>query len=234
MQGYAILAAVISALWMSVQPASSQDFERRLNTVTVKALGPDKGELHINPIVLRPQDFQRPGYSELELVFVPVALIEDRLEPLLGEENRDYLRLVTEIPERPEGVSFKDSARDYFTQSVILPRGYYVLSEVTFRRPSSGGQPDIQAVSHCLADNSILLRIKGGDVIYMGRPEFDYPSYARLADPSFSPAQRMLDQIDRLRGWRDTATDLEKFEVQAAEFERTTAFCSPEATAPIM
>jgi hypothetical protein len=144
------------------------------------------------------------------------------------------LRLITEIPARAEGVSFEDTARDYFTQSVILPRGYYVLSEVTFRAPALGDQSAAQTVSHCLADNSILLRIKGGDVIYMGRPEFDYPSYARLADPAFSPAQRMLSQIDRLRGWRDTASDLEKFEVAPAEFERTTAFCSPQATTPVM
>lgn len=234
MRSPAIQAALIAALLAAFQPAGAQDQERRLNTVTVKALGPDKGELHINPIILRPQNFQRPGYSELELVFVPVALIEDRLEPVLGEENRDYLRLITKIPARPEGVPFKDTARDYFTQSVILPRGHYVLSEVTFRRRAPGGQPDIQAVSHCLADKSILLRIKGGDVIYMGRPEFDYPSYDRLADPSFSPAERMLSQIDRLRGWRDTATDLERFEVAPAKFERTTAFCSPQATTPVM
>lgn len=234
MLGHVMLAVLMATILVCFQPARSQDLERRLNTVTVKAIGPDKGELHINPIILRPQEFQRPGYSELELVFVPVALIEDRLEPLLGEENRDYLRLITKIPARPEGVPFKDTARDYFTQSVILPRGYYVLSEVTFRAPALGGQPAAQTVSHCLADNSILLRIKGGDVIYMGRPEFDYPSYDRLADPAFSPAQRMLSQIDRLRGWRDTATDLEKFEVAPAEFERTTAFCSPQATTPVM
>ena len=234
MRASLILAVIFAALLAAFQIADAQERERRLNTVTVTALGPDKGELHINPIVLRPQDFQRPGYSELELVFVPVALIEDRLEPMLGEENRDYLRLITEIPARAEGVDFKDSARDYFTQSVILPRGYYVLSEVTFRRPASGAQPDTRTVSHCLADQSILLHIKGGDVIYMGRPEFNYPSYARLADPSFSPAQRMLSQIDRLRGWRDTATDLERFEVSAAKFKRTTAFCSPQATTPVM
>lgn len=234
MWGHAIVATFMAVFITAIQPASSQDLERRLNTVTVKALGPDKGELHINPIVFRPQDYQRPGFSELELVFVPVALIEDRLEPVLGEENRDYLRLITDIPPRPEGVPFKDTARDYFTQSVILPRGYYVLSEVTFRGASAGAQLDAQTISHCLADESILIHIKGGDVIYMGRPEFDYPSYARLSDPSFNPAERMLTQIERLRGWRDTATALSKFEVAPARFERTTAFCSPQATTPVM
>lgn len=218
-----------------ILPATAQtDQERRLNTVTITSLPPDKGELHINPIIRRPQDFARPGFSEMELVFVPVALIEDRLEPMLGEENRDYLKLITQLPDRPEGLPFEDNAKAYQTQSVILPKGYYVLSEVTFRQKArGGGAPDLQTVSHCLADDSFMLHVRGGDVMFMGRLEFDYPTSERVADPRFNPAAGVLASFDRLRGWRWTTKDLIRFDVIPTKFERTTAFCSPQAESPV-
>ncbi|MEM7329532.1 MAG: hypothetical protein AAF437_12385 [Pseudomonadota bacterium] len=227
------LMACLAFAWLFPAMADEiEDRERRLKTVTVTALPPDKGELHINPIIRRAQDFLRPGYSEMELVFVPVALIEDRLEPLLGEENREYLRLVTDLPERPEGIPFEDTAKEYFTQSVILPRGYYVLSEITFRQRAAAGVPDLQAVSHCLADESFMLHVKGGDVMYMGRPEFEYPSAARVADPDFNPAAELLAHLDWIDGWRWTTKDLTPFQVIPTSFQRTTAFCSPQAVLP--
>lgn len=230
----ALLAIIIMTVLGAAHADDTYEPERRLNKVTVKTLPPDKGELHINPIIRRPADFQRPGFSEMELVFVPVGLIENQLEPLLGEENRDYLRLVTKLPNRPDGVAFEDTPKDYFTQSVILPRGYYVLSEVTFRQKSVHGGPDLQTVSHCLSENSFLVFVKGGDVMFMGRPEFDYPSRPRLEDPSFSPAGEILDDLSKLRGWRWTTKDLVKFEVTPATFQRSTAFCSPSAISPGM
>lgn len=226
---YGLVAAIAAGLFGSIATAEPQDRERRLNTVVVKTLPPDKGELHINPIIRRAQDFQRPGFSEMELVFVPVALIEGRLEPLLGEENRDYLRLVTELPKRAQGQPFEDTAKDYFTESVILPRGLYVLSEVKFRQPSIEDEPDLQTVSYCLAEESFLIRVKGGDVMFMGRPEFDYPSHARIAEPEFNPARTVLDNLAGLKGWRWTTKDLVRFDVVSATFDRTPAFCSPQA-----
>lgn len=229
---YALLASLFVASALTVLADQVEESERRLNTITVKALPPDKGELHINPIIRRAQDFSRPGYSEMELVFVPVGLIEDRLEPLLGEENRDYLRLVTHLPKRPEGVAFEDSEKDYLTQSVILPRGYYVLSEVTFRQSDSIATPDLQTVSHCLAEASFLLHVKGGDVMFMGRPEFAYPSKEQLAKPDFNPAENLLANLVRMNGWRWTTKDLTAFEVVPTRFERSTAFCDPQAVSP--
>ena len=212
---------------------AQDDRERRLNTVTVTSLPPDKGELHINPIIRRPQDFARPGFSEMELVFVPVALIEDDLVPLLGEENQDYLKLITQMPERPEGIAFEDNERTYKTQSVILPRGYYVLSEVSFRQKAQlAGAPDLQMVSHCLAEDSFMLHVKGGDVMFMGHLEFDYPTQTRLADPEFNPAAGVLESFDRLRGWRWTTKDLVRFDVIPTTFKRTNAFCNPQASTP--
>ncbi|MEO1552921.1 MAG: hypothetical protein AAFR82_03230 [Pseudomonadota bacterium] len=229
---YALLAGLIMASALTVFADQVEESERRLNTITVKALPPDKGELHINPIIRRAQDFARPGYSEMELVFVPIGLIEDRLEPLLGEENRDYLRIVTNLPKRPEGVAFEDSEKDYLTQSVILPRGYYVLSEVTFRETDSIGTPDLQTVSHCLAESSFLFHVKGGDVMFMGRPEFAYPSKERLAKPDFNPAENLLANLVRINGWRWTTKDLTAFEIAPTRFERSTAFCDPQAVSP--
>lgn len=228
------LSAVLTFAWASHVQAEPAERERRLNTITVTALPPDKGALHINPIIRRPQDFQRPGFSEMELVFVPVAIIEGALEPLLGEENRDYLRLVTELPDRPEGIPFEDTAKDYFTQAVILPRGYYVLSEVTFRQSSAYGSPDLQTLSHCLADQSFLLHVKGRDVMFLGRPEFEYPTPERLADPSFTPAGDLVENLDSVNIWRWTTTDLITLDVQPTTFERTDAFCSPQAVTPSM
>ncbi|MEL7541347.1 MAG: hypothetical protein AAGJ51_10620 [Pseudomonadota bacterium] len=231
---YALLAGLFVASALTVFADQVDDSERRLNTITVKALPPDKGELHINPIIRRAQDFARPGYNEMELVFVPVGLIEDRLEPLLGEENRDYLRLITALPKRPEGVLFEDTEKDYLTQSVILPRGYYVLSEVTFRQNDATGVPDLQTVSHCLAESSFLLHVKGGDVMFMGRPEFAYPGKAQLAKPEFNPAENLLANLSRINGWRWTTKDLTAFEVMPTQFERSAAFCSPQAVSPGM
>ena len=231
-----IKIGVIAALalsWIAIAQAEEPvERERRLRTITVTALPPDKGALHINPIIRRPQDFQRPGFSEMELVFVPVALLDGGLTPLLGEENRDYLRLITELPERPEGVPFEDTAKEYFTQTVILPRGYYVLSEVTFRQKSNDGSPDLQTVSHCLADQSFLLHVKGRDVMYLGRPEFEYPTPERLADPSFTPAQSLVENLDYISIWRWTMTDLVSLDVEPTQFERSDAFCSPQAVTP--
>ena len=229
---YGLLAVIAAGVIGSLQQAAPQDRERRLNPVIVKTLPPDKGELHINPIIRRPQEFQRPGFTEMELVFVPVALIEDHLEPLLGEENRDYLRLVTQLPKRADGVAFDDTPKDYFTKSVILPRGLYVLSEVKFRQSATGDEPDMQTVSYCLADESFLVRVKGGDVMFMGRPEFQYPSRARIADPKFSPARNVLDNLVALKGWRWTTKDLVEFDVVPTNFDRTPAFCSPQAATP--
>ncbi|MEM9179054.1 MAG: hypothetical protein AAGA89_05055 [Pseudomonadota bacterium] len=231
MKKYVLLAALVFC-WASHAQAEPTERERRLNTITVTALPPDKGALHINPIIRRPQGFQRPGYSEMELVFVPVAIIEGALEPLLGEENRDYLRLVTELPDRPEGIPFEDTAKEYFTQTVILPRGYYVLSEVTFRQSSANGSPDLQTVSHCLADESFLLHVKGRDVMFLGRPEFEYPTPKRLADPSFTPVGDLVQNLASMNIWRWTTTDLVTLEVQPTTFGRTDAFCSPEAVTP--
>lgn len=229
---YAFLASLAATVFLPTQADESVDHERRLNTITVKALPPDKGELHINPIIRRPQDFQRPGYSEMELVFVPVALISDSLQPLLGEQNRDYLKLITTLPKRPEGIPFEDTAKEYFTQSVILPRGYYVLSEVTFRQSAANGVPDLQAVSHCLADKSFMLHVKGGDVMYMGRPEFEYPGRDRVSEPEFNPAAKIMADLNAIDGWRWTTTDLTPFKVAPVSFERTTAFCNPQAVSP--
>lgn len=216
------------------QPSFAKDHsERRLNTVTVTTLPPDKGELHINPVIRRPQDFQRPGFNELELVFVPVALIEDRLEPLLDEDYRGQLRLTTKLPTRTQGETFMDSPRDYLTQSVILPRGYYVLSEISFRQHSQiAGTPDLRTSSHCLADESFMLHVKGGDVMFMGLLDVNYPTIDRAADRSFNPAQTILDDLETLKGWRWTTKDLERFEVQAVAFERSPAFCNPESITP--
>lgn len=224
---------LISALLFAPPAMADVDTERRLNTVTITSLPPDKGELHINPIIRRPQEFARPGFSEMELVFVPVALIEDRLVPLLGEENQDYLKLITQLPERPEGIEFEDSARSYKTQSVILPRGYYVLSEVSFRQSAKGPDaPALQTVSHCLSEDSFMLHVKGGDVMFMGLLDFDYPTVERLEDPAFNPAGRVLESFDAVRGWRWTTKDLVRFEVIPTTFERTTAFCNPQASTP--
>ena len=216
---------------LTAMPANPQeDRERRLHTVTITTLPPDKGELHINPIIRRPQDFQRPGFSELELTFVPVALIGDALDPMLGEENRDYLKLVTQLPERAEGVAFEDTEKSYLTQSVILPRGHYVLSEVTYRQPApSAEMPDLRTVSHCLASDSFILHVKGGDVMFMGRLEFEYPTRDRLEDPDFNPAQMVLDDLDALSGWRWTTKDLLHFNVSRTTFESSPEFCSPDS-----
>lgn len=212
--------------------SAQEDRERRLHTVTITTLPPDKGELHINPIIRRPQDFERPGFSEMELTFVPVALIGDALDPMLGEENRDYLKLITRLPDRPEGQPFEDTEKSYLTQSVILPRGHYVLSEVTYRQTGRNTEmPDLRTVSHCLANQSFLLHVKGGDVMFMGRLEFEYPTVARLEDPDFNPAQMVLDDLDALKGWRWTTKDLLHFEVAPTSFERSAEFCSPDAVA---
>lgn len=227
-----MIAALAISLMASAHADGPYDTERRLNTVTVTTLPPDKGALHINPVIRRPQDFQRPGFSEMELVFVPVALLESGLKPMLGEENRDYLRLITELPERLEGIPFEDTPKSYFTQTVILPRGYYVLSEVTFRQTSAIGGPDIRTVSHCQSDQSFLLHVKGRDVMFMGRPEIEYPTEDRLAEPSFNPAAKLVDHIDDIRGWRWTTTDLTELTLAPAQFERTEAFCSPQAISP--
>lgn len=232
MMRYALIAAITAGLLGSTGSAESPDRERRLNTVTVQTLPPDKGELHINPIVRRPQEFERPGFSEMELIFVPVALIEGRLEPLLEEKHRDYLRLVTELPKRAPGQRFEDTPKDYFTQSVILPRGLYVLSEVKFRQSLIEGEPDLQTVSYCLADESFLIRVKGGDVMFMGRPEFEYPSHDRIADPEFSPARNVLNRLEKLNGWRWTTNDLVRFDIIPTKFERTAEFCSQQAKTP--
>ena len=100
-----MIGIVTFSLLFALPANPQEDRERRLHTVTITTLPPDKGELHINPIIRRPQDFMRPGFSELELTFVPVALIGDALDPMLGEENRDYLKLVTQLPERAEGAA---------------------------------------------------------------------------------------------------------------------------------
>jgi hypothetical protein len=225
------MTGMIALGLLSTLPATPQeDRERRLHTVTITTLPPDKGELHINPIIRRPQDFQRPGFSELELTFVPVALIGDALGPMLGEENRDYLKLITKLPERAEGVAFQDTEKSYLTQSVILPRGHYVLSEVTYRQPApSAGMPDLRTVSHCLASDSFILHVKGGDVMFMGRLEFEYPTLTRLEDPDFNPAQMVLDDLDALSGWRWTTKDLLNFNVSRTTFERSPEFCSPDS-----
>ena len=221
---YGVLAPISSA---------ETESERRLNTVTVTTLPPDRGELHINPVIRRPQDFQRPGYSELELVFVPVALIGDQIEPLLDENHQGRLRLITQLPARPVGIDFKDTPKDYLTQSVILPRGYYVLSEITYRQKSdSSGAPDLQTSSHCLADDSFILHVKGGDVMFMGLLDIDYPTRKNMADEGFNPAHKILDNLERLKGWRWTTKDLEQFTVLPARFERSPAFCNPESISP--
>lgn len=229
-----LISGLLAVGLITAAPVHAQDDqERRLNTVTITTLPPDKGELHINPIIRRPQDFARPGFSEMELVFVPVALIEDQLEPLLGEENQDYLKLITKLPDRPDGIAFEDTERTYKTQSVILPRGYYVLSEVSFRQTSqTAGAPALQTVSHCLSEESFMLHVKGGDVMFMGHLEFEYPTQRRLNDPDFNPASGALAGLDRLRGWRWTTKDLVRFDVIPSAFERSAAFCNPQATTP--
>ena len=229
---YSLIAALAMGLTATAQTIDLDHPERKLNTITVTALPPDKGALHINPIIRRPQNFQRPGFSEMEMVFVPVALLETGLTPLLGEENRDYLRLVTQIPNRPEGVEFEDTARTYQTQTVILPRGYYVLSEITFRQSFADGAPDLNTVSHCLSDQSFLLHVKGRDVMFMGRPEIEYPSLDRLRDPNFNPARAVIEDLDSVRGWRWTTKDLVELDLAPAAFERSEAFCSPDAQQP--
>ncbi len=229
---HSLIAGLSIAFLASAQASEPDEPERRLNKITVTALPPDKGALHINPIIRRPQDFQRPGFSEMELVFVPVALLENGLKPLLGEENRDYLRLITALPDRPEGIPFEDNAKEYFTQTVILPRGYYVLSEVTFRQRSLSDAPDLQTVSHCLAEESFLLHVNGRDVIYLGRPEFEYPTADRLADPSFTPARTLIETLDQANIWRWTTTDLVNVDIARTEFERNEAFCSPQSVSP--
>lgn len=224
---------LISAFLFTPATLAEDDAERRLNTVKITSLPPDKGELHINPIIRRPQDFVRPGFSEMELVFVPVALIEDDLVPLLGEENQDYLKLITPLPARPEGIAFEDSARSYKTQSVILPRGYYVLSEVSFRQTGkSADTPALQTVSHCLSEDSFMLHVKGGDVMFMGLLDFEYPTVERLSDPAFNPAGRVLESFEAVRGWRWTTKDLVRFEVIPTRFQRSTAFCNLQARTP--
>lgn len=229
---YSLLALISITCLGSAHAVNPDEPERRLNTITVSALPPDKGAVHINPIIRRPQDFERPGFNEMELVFVPVAVLEDGLKPLLGEENRDYLRLVTQLPDRAEGVPFEDTARDYLTQTVILPRGYYVMSEVTFRQRTTPGSPDTQTVSHCLADESFLLRVRGRDIMFLGRPEFEYPTAERISEPSFTPARNLLENLDSINIWRWTTTDLEALKVRPTKFKRSEAFCSRDAISP--
>lgn len=228
--GFRLVFAIAIATLVAISAVSQEERELRLNTIKVSSIPPDRAVLHINPIILRPQDFKRPGFSEVELVFARVSLTEDGVQPFSTLHKRDNLSLIAQLPDRPAGEAFQDTPKDYQTQSVILPRGYYVLSQITFRQTQEpDDSPEMDARSWCLADSTLLMRVNGGEVIFMGRLEFDYPTADALQDPDFNPARALLNDLDPKFGWRWTKDDLQHFLVEPTSFDPRPEYCSPDA-----
>ncbi len=220
-----LLSFILFGLSADADPNVSD--ERRLNTVTVTTLPPDKGELHINPIVLRPQNFERPGYSEVDLTFIAVDLIGDYPKPILSQEDQGRLKLRAKLPKREANVPFEDTVRDYKGSSVILPKGTYVLAEVGFRK--SADQSPQKTLSYCLDQNSFAFDVIGGDVIYLGLLDVSYPTKEAVKSPDFSPIATVLANLETSKRWRWTTRELMHFKARALTFQRSEAFCKAES-----
>lgn len=205
---------------MSLAPlnVSAETEERRLSTVYIKTLPPNKGELHINPTIIRDADFSRPGYSHAELVFVPVQTIDGIALPLDEKDSQDRFKITASLPPREAGTPFTDTPRDYRTQDVILPKGAYALTEISFLREDTQ-----ERVSYCLNDGSFAFDVLGGDIIFMGLLDLDYPPSTGMAQ--HEPAADMLSTIEQLNGWRKTWTDLARFEARFVTFNRDERVC---------
>ena len=211
-------AIALSVVTFSPFAAKAETDERRLSTVYVKTVPPHKGELHINPTIIRDVGFERPGYTDAELVFVPVETVEGVAVPLDGKDSQDRFKITASLPPREAGTPFTDTPRDYRTQDVILPKGAYALTEISFLREDTQ-----ERVSYCLNDGSFAFDVLGGDIIFMGLLDLDYPPNTGKAQ--HKPAADMLSTIEQLNGWRKTWTDLARFEARRVTFNRDERVC---------
>ena len=207
---------------------AQSDRERRLNTVVTTTLPPDRGMLHVNPFVIRPANFERPGYDEVELLFIPVDPIGDTVQPILDDQYRESFSLTANLPER-DSAPFEDTPRDYRTQEIVLTRGYYVLSEIAFKQTTPGQEV---RDAYCLDGSTFRFEVRGRDTIHMGLLEVDYPTGVVGANASFNPAKTILTDLDRINGWRWTTISLNHFLISPTDFVRSTAFCSPDSISP--
>ena len=216
----AIIAAALVVTLAAPLASVAETDERRLSTVFVKTLPPHKGELHINPIIVRDADFARPGFSEAELVFVPVATTGGLAEPLDGKESQDRFKITATLPMREKGLPFVDTPRDYRTKDVILPKGAYALTEIAFVQKQT-----FERVSYCLNTGSFAFDVTGGDIIFMGLLDLDYPPADHGAQASHDPVEGLLAEIAQLNGWRQTRSSLTRFEARPVTFKRDERVC---------
>lgn len=215
-----IITALLGIAFIAPLNSVAETNERRLSTVYVKTLPPHKGELHINPVIIREANFERPGFNKAELVFVPVATSGGLAEPLDSKESQDRFKITATLPPREIGVPFTDTPRDYRTKDVILPKGAYALTEIAFIRKDAS-----QRVSYCLNSGSFAFDVTGGDIIFMGLLDLDYPPAASDAQASHDPLEGLLAEISQLNGWRQTRSSLNRFEARPVTFKRDERVC---------
>jgi len=222
----ALLFAFIGFLYFFdfAQSAFAEDAVRRLPRIQVTALPPHMGTVYANAYTIRQQDFERPGFRSIEIRFSPVEFSADgSIIPELQDSQTDY-SIKTNIPQRAENLNFTDSIRDFYTQDIALPSGAYIISEIIFRTEIGSTYSD---ASYCLSKGTLLFEIIGRDTLFLGRLNLDYPPNTPAERRHHTPLESMGKNLQKMKGWRWTTTDLLNLDVRTISFNPSV--CAPDS-----
>ncbi|MEM1149965.1 MAG: hypothetical protein AAGI03_05340 [Pseudomonadota bacterium] len=223
MKLWTVWLTLISLVGAFAFPATAQSpgEERVLGRVFVSAPAPHLGALHVRPVVATGDDEE---VEAVELVFAPVDYADGVVTPASNTNQSDRHLIGAVVPTRQMRRERSEEGVAGDTQSIYLPNGYYVISQVRYRYGDSVGESEV----FCLSERSFVFRVGMMETVFMGRLPLVDPRIAPTNE-AFTPIALPQEGARALRGWRKGGGQVTTFRADPVSFTPTPSMCPPES-----
>ncbi|MEM9668732.1 MAG: hypothetical protein AAF950_07380 [Pseudomonadota bacterium] len=214
--------AVIPAIAQNNAEAAEDD-TRVLEEVTTLTdpsdlEAPPDGELLIRPVLYTQGRSQNSAVRRIDLFFSPVETVKSDAATLYMEQERTRYRISVDIPiVAPTGTRLSLSQGrtiDLGMESVEMPGGTYVLSEVRYGFNSRAGVGAGQVFndtrttrSYCLTDETLIFYLNEGERQFLGALAFSALPTNDARWATHHPLAGVDRRLDMIRGEDDEAME---------------------------
>lgn len=223
MKAVSLWVAIVCIAAAGVTPAMAQSAgdQRVLSRVFVSAPAPHLGALHVRPVVATGE---AEAVEAVELVFAPVDYVDGVVTPASDSNKTDRHLIGAVVPTGQMRRERSDEGVAGDTQSIYLPNGYYVISQVRYRYGDNAEDSEI----FCLSKRSFVFRVGMMETVFMGRLPLEDPRQSASGE-AFAPIA-LADEGERsLRGWRKGGGRVTSFRADPVSFTPTPEICPPES-----
>lgn len=201
--------------------AQDTNDQRVLSRVFVSAPAPHLGALHVRPVIAAGEADE---VEAVELVFAPVDYADGVVTPFANSNTSDRHLIGAVVPTGQMRRERSEEGVAGDTQSIYLPGGYYVISQVRYRYGGDAQKSEI----FCLSERSFVFRVGMMETVFMGRLPLEDPRQAESGEP-FTPIALPAEGTKALRGWRKGGGRVTSFRADPIAFTPNPAICPPES-----